>query len=134
MTSIRALYSDQWGDILDRADDDCVEIRWFDTTTNMSGEDFNGFLETYAGHVEACGRRGGLVDAIQFKMDFTKMNHGWRDENIIPRYNAAGVKKFAFILPAGAPPVSGKPAPEGPAKFPTGYFDSRRKALAWLKK
>ena len=133
MTSVRTLYSDQWGDILDRPEDDCVEIRWFDTSADMSGDDFNEFLGTYAGHVEVCGRRGALVDAVQFRMDFAKMNLGWRDENIIPRYNAAGVKKFAFILPAGAPPTANDPAPEGPADFPTGYFDSRTEALAWIK-
>ena len=133
MTTVRTLYSDQWGDILDRPEDDCVEIRWFDTSTDMSGDDFNEFLGTYAGHVEVCGRRGALVDAVQFRMDFAKMNLGWRDENIIPRYNAAGVQKFAFLLPGGAPPIANDPAPEGPANFPTGYFDSREKALAWIK-
>ena len=117
MTTVHVLYSDRWGDILDRPDDDCVEIRWFDTTADMTGDEFNGFLETYAGHVEACGRRGGLVDAVQFKMDFGQMDPGWRDENIIPRYNAAGVRRFAFILPPGAPPTSNEPAPEGPGEF-----------------
>ena len=67
------------------------------------------------------------------RMDFAKMNDGWRDANIIPRYNAAGMKRFAFILPAGAPPTANDPAPEGPADFPTGYFDSRTTALAWIK-
>ena len=76
MTSVRTLYSDQWGDILDRPEDDCVEIRWFDTSADMSGDDFNEFLGTYAGHVEICGRRGALVDAVQFRMDFAKMNLG----------------------------------------------------------
>ena len=133
MTMVRTLYSDQWGDILDRPEDDCVEIRWFDTSTDMSGDDFNEFLGTYAGHVEVCGRRGALVDAVQFRMDFAKMSLGWRDENIIPRYNAAGVKKFAFLLPAGVPPITNDPAPEGPADFPTGNFDSLEKALAWIK-
>ena len=133
MTMVQVLFSDRWGDILDRSDNNCVEIRWFDTTTGMSGDDFNGFLETYAGCVEASGRTGCLVDANQFKMDFEQMNTGWRDANIIPRYNAAGVKKFAFIVPAGAPPTRNPPAPEGPAKFPTGYFPGRADALAWLK-
>lgn len=132
MTTVKALHSDRWGDILDRPHDACVEIRWFDTTSEMSGDAFNTFLETYAGCVEACGRPGGLVDALQFKMDFAKMSVGWRDENIIPRYNAAGMKKFAFIMPSGMPAIGSEPVPEGPANFPTGYFGSRGDALDWL--
>ena len=133
MTTVRALYGDQWGDILDRPDDGCVEIRWFDTTADMSGDDFNDFLSTYAGCIETAARSGGLVDAVQFKMDFAKMSTGWRDENIVPRYNNAGVRKFAFIVPAGAPPTQNSPAAEGPANFPTGYFGSRAESLDWLK-
>ena len=94
-------YSDKWGDILDRPDDNCVEIRWFDTTSQMDGDDFNNFLTRFAEQVETCGRSGCLVDAVQFRMDMGKMNNGWRDANIIPRYNAANVKKFAFVMPAG---------------------------------
>ena len=61
------------------------------------------------------------------------MSLGWRDANIIPRYNAAGVKKFAFIMPAGMPAIGDDPAPEGPAHYPTAYFGSRAEALAWLR-
>lgn len=133
MTAVRIVYGDQWGDILDRPDDGCVEIRWFDTTDTMTGADFNAFLATYAGQVEACGQPGSLVDAVQFKMAAAKMDPGWRDANIIPRYNAAGVKKFAFIMPAGMPAIGAAPAPEGPANFPTAYFARRADALAWLR-
>ena len=66
-------------------------------------------------------------------MDMSLMNPGWRDQNIIPRYNAAGLAKFAFIMPKGMPAIGAVPAPEGPADFPTAYFASRADALAWLK-
>ena len=99
----------------------------------MSGEDFNAFLTIYAGHVENCGRGGGLIDAVQFAMDMSKMEMGWRDEHIIPRYNAAGLKKFAFVMPPGMPAIGAQPAPEGPADFPTAYFGSRADALSWVR-
>ena len=127
------LYSDQWGDIIDRSDDDCVEIRWFDISSGMDADDFNGFLLKYAECVEKSSRAGGLVDAVQFKMDMAKMHMGWRDEHIIPRYNAAGMKKFAFIMPAGMPAIGKPPEREGPADFPTAYFGTRYDALQWLK-
>jgi hypothetical protein len=55
----------------------------------MQGDDFNEFLIRFVEQVETCGRSGCPVDAIQFKMDMSKMYMGWRDEHIIPRYNAA---------------------------------------------
>lgn len=125
-------HSDRWGECIDRPDDDCVEIRWFDGTSGMDGNDFNQFLSEFASAVESSGRNGALVDAVQFKMDVSKMSMGWRDENIIPRYNAAGLEKFAFIMPAGMPAIASPPEKEGPADFPTGYFGTRAEALAWL--
>ncbi len=127
------VHADRWGDIIDRPEQDVIEIRWFDTTVAMTGADFNAFLATFAGHVEACGRAGALVDSVQFRMDMALMDAGWRDANIIPRYNAAGVRKFAFLMPLGMPLIGQEPAPEGPAEFPTGYFGTRGDALDWLK-
>jgi hypothetical protein len=65
-------------------------------------------------------------------MDPAGLDMGWRDEQIIPRYNAAGVKKFAFLMPAAMPAIGADPAPEGPADFPTAYFAERTQAQAWL--
>ena len=58
-------------------------------------------------------------------------NTTWRDANIVPRYNAGEVRKMAFLLPPGAGP-GGPPQPEGPAHFPTGWFDSKEQLDAWL--
>lgn len=125
-------HSDRWGECIVRPADNCTEIRWFDTTAEMSGDDFNGFLDVYAEIVERAGLTGALVDAVQFKMDMARMSMGWRDENIIPRYNAAGLKKFAFLMPAGMPAIGAPPSREGPADFPTAYFGARQDALKWI--
>ncbi len=127
-------YSDQWGECIVRPNDGCSEIRWFDTTETMSGDDFDNFLGEFASVVEGAGQPGALVDAVQFKMDMRRMSMGWRDENIIPRYNAAGLRRFAFIMPAGMLAIGAPPATEGPAAFPTAYFGSRQAAVAWLNK
>jgi hypothetical protein len=60
------------------------------------------------------------------------MDEQWRDANIVRRYNAAAVNKFAFHMPSGMPAIGSEPAPEGPADFPTGYFGTRRDAFEWL--
>jgi hypothetical protein len=60
----------------------------------------------------------------------------WRDQEIIPLYNAGGVTKFAFIAGAGVPfpavESGAVPAPEGPATFPPGWFAGRtRPTSGW---
>lgn len=40
------MYEDQWGEIIDRPTFKLVEIRWYDTTSEMSGEDFNAWPST----------------------------------------------------------------------------------------
>lgn len=109
-----------------------IEIRWYDSTVELDRQSFNDWLSMFAGHVESTRRQGILVDSTSFRMPQNEMDAGWRDANIIPRYNSAGVRRFAFHMPAGMPAIGAEPAPEGPADFPTGYFVNRDAALAWL--
>ena len=126
------VYEDNWGEIIDRPDARLVEIRWYDTTRTMSKADFEQWLTTFAGYVERLRRPGALVDGTSFLMDPANSDGPWRDANIVPRYNAAGVKKFAFHFPEGIPVIGAPPAVEPPASYPTGYFGSREDALTWL--
>lgn len=128
----KTLYEDDWGEVVDDPGADLIEIVWSETTAGMSSEEFNGWLDGFAGLIEKQGRHKVLVDSTLFLMDILLMDGPWRDANIIPRYNAAGVTKFAFLMPEGMPLVGAAPAPDGPADFPTAYFASRDDALAWL--
>jgi hypothetical protein len=129
---VEQLYEDRWGEIFDRSPADLIEIRWFDTTADMSAQDFRDWLSTFAGCVEKSGRRRVLVDSTSFRMNMANMDGPWRDANIIPRYNAAGVVRFAFLMPEGMPMIGAPPAAEAPGNFPTGYFGRREDALRWL--
>jgi hypothetical protein len=133
MTETKVVYSNRWGDVINRPVGDCVEIKWFDTTKVMEGDDFSGFLTCYVEQFEVSDCNNGLIDAVQFKMDFTRMNMGWRDIHIVPRYNASGLKKLAFVMPQGMPAIGKASVNEGPANFPTAYFATRVKSLPWLK-
>ena len=132
MADAEHVYEDRWGVIVDRPAQGLVELRWYDTTATMSAEQFQDWLATFAGHVERLRRRRVLIDGTRFMMDPANLNDAWRDANIIPRYNAAGVGRFAFLFPDGAPGIGAPPAAEGPATFPTGYFARRQEALDWL--
>ncbi len=126
------VWEDQFGEVIDRASADVIEIRWYDTTSAMSSDEFNEWLVRFADSVEERRRAGVLVDSLSFLMDPSNMNGPWRDANIIPRYNAAGVRRFAFLMPAGMPLIGQEPAREGPGEFPTGYFGTRESAMDWL--
>lgn len=127
------VWNDEHGAMIDYEDDDFVEIRWYDSTESMSKSQFQEWLTGFAGGVEQCGRKGILVDAVQFRMNMEFMDGDWRDENIIPRYNAVGVTGFAFLMPQGMPAIGTDPIYEGPAEYPTAYFGTRAEALRWLK-
>jgi hypothetical protein len=78
-----------------------------------------------------------LIDALQFRHEFGEGVMQWRDDHIIPRYGAAGVRKFAFHVPEGFPNAvesGGREAFEGPAIFPTAWFSVRKNALHWFQK
>ena len=125
-------FTDDWGEVIERPEHDTIEIRWFDSTATMSGDEFNDWLSRFAAEVERTGRSRVLVDGLTFLMPMQLMDAGWRDAHIIPRYNAAGVERFAFLMPAGMPAIGAPPAMEGPATYPTAYFETRRSAMEWL--
>jgi hypothetical protein len=132
MSAVNQVYEDRFGAVLDHGDAGYIEIRWYDATEDMSADQFQGWLSEFAGQVERARRPGALIDTTSFLMDRANMDDDWRDANIIPRYNAAGVEKFAFLVPEGMPAVGQPPAPLGPADFPTAYFARRQDALDWL--
>jgi hypothetical protein len=131
-TGVTHVYEDRFGAVIDHADAGYVEVRWYDTTGAMSAAQFQDWLAGFAGEVERRRRAGVLVDGTSFLMDPGNMDEEWRDEHIVPHYNAAGVRKFAFHMPDGMPAIGAPPAPEGPATFPTAYFGRRQDALDWL--
>lgn len=126
------VFEDHQGSLIDYPDDDYVEVRWYDGSSELTGQTFNQRQDVIANVVETCGRSNILIDAVQFGMRAEDLDVQWRDANTIPRLNAAGVKKQALVVPAGAPPIGASPAPEGPADFPTAYFATRAEARAWL--
>lgn len=126
------VFEDAYGEVIDHPDDGFLEIRWYDTTGEMTPKEFQDWLLKFASLAEQSPSRRVLVDAISFKMEQMHKTMGWRDKVIIPRYNALGITKFAFHLPSGSPPIGNTPVPEGPAQFPTGYFALRAEATEWL--
>ena len=131
MSSVH-VYEDQWGEIIDHPEANFLEIRWYDTTSAMSKNEFERWLTVFAESEERVRRANCLIDATSFKMDPANSDGPWREVHIVPRYNAAGVRKFAFHFPDGMPLIGSPPQVEGVAKYPTGYFGRRQDVLDWF--
>lgn len=91
------------------------------------------------GEGEATGASSIRIDASEFRHSFYDRDWSmtWRDDHVIPRYNRAGVTRFAFVMPAGFPGPTAESGSEPridgrAAAFPTQWFLGRDAALAWL--
>jgi hypothetical protein len=110
-----------------------VELRWSPST--ISEEGFRAGITRLAELLEQERVPNVLIDVTYFSHTSAPDFEEWRQAKIIPRYNAAGVKKFAFLMPPGVTQIVENgtlPAPEGIAKFPTGYFGSRERVFSWF--
>lgn len=124
-----------WGVIFNHERWRTVELRWLPTTRDMTDEGFKETLELLASAGERLRPQYMLINATEFQHQLGEGVLAWRDENIIPRYSSAGVTKFAFLVPDGAPGTvesGGTPSFEGRATFPTGWFSTRERAYQWL--
>ena len=122
-----------WGIILHHEDWQTLELRWL--AVELSDADFKETLTLLADLGEQYKPRFMIIDATEFHHQFGPGVMEWRDEKIIPRYGAAGVTKFAFLVNPGFPGTvesGGHPDAEGRATFPTGWFSTRERAYQWL--
>ena len=119
----------EWGVIVDHTD--LLELRWLPSTSSMTDGGFMATLCLFASEAEKARRHGLLIDATEFRHPFGPGIMEWRDAHIIPRYGAAGVRRFAFLMPGDFPGARTE-AIEGPAIFPTKWFIDRHEALEWL--
>lgn len=129
------LFRDAFASFLSHQEHEAIELRWFDSTKTMTDEEFKGALSRLAEFLERQRIPNVLIDTVAFAHKPSAEFEPWRAANIIPRYNAAGVKKFAFLVPPDAAHTvenGHPPAIEAPASFPTGYFGSRQRVFSWF--
>ena len=130
-----SLYRDEFAEYFHDPEHAAIEQRWSEATASMSEEQFRAGVARLAELIEREHTSHVLVDVINMGHRPAADFEEWRQTFIIPRYNAAGVSKFAFLSPGGASDTVENgvaPAAEGKARFPTGYFNSRERAFLWL--
>jgi hypothetical protein len=130
MTPATELARNEWGVIVDHQN--LLELRWLGSTSTMTDGGFMATLCLFVWEAEKARPKGLLIDAREFRHAFGPGVTEWRDAHIIPRYGAAGVRRFAFLMPVGFPKV-GADAFEGPAIFPTRWFVDREQAFSWVR-
>jgi predicted enzyme related to lactoylglutathione lyase len=125
-----AVAQNEWSMVIDHSD--ILELRWLPSTASMTDGGFMASLCLFASEAEK--RRPGalLIDATVFTHKFGPKVMEWRDATIIPRYGAAGTRRFAFVMPPGFP-NAGREAHEGTAIFPTKWFLDKAAAMEWLR-
>ena len=128
--------STEYGVIICHDEWNTLELRWLPATKDATEAQARDTMALFAAETENRKPRFLIVDTTEFFHRWAEDMMGWRDKEIIPRYNAGGVTKFAFITGEGAPfptvESGADPAADGPATFPTGWFASRDRAYQWL--
>jgi hypothetical protein len=129
--------SNPWGVILHHQDEGILELRWLPSTAAMTDGGFKATLALFASEAEKVRPSFLLIDALEFRHTFGEGVMEWRNDHIIPRYGAAGARKFAFHVPEGFPNTiesGGGEAVDGQAIFPTAWFSDRNNILAWFRR
>lgn len=127
---------DRWSQIIFYDEWNSLELKWLPSTADASDAEARATMKVFA--QESVNRRPHtlIVDTTEFRHAWGDGFMEWRNAEIIPRYNQAGVEKFAFVANPGYPgptvEAGAEPAPEGPANFPTGWFKTRQAAYQWL--
>ena len=110
-----------WSEILYYREKNLLELRWLPSSESMGDGGFKATLMQLAWQAEILMPASLMIDATDFAHKFGDGVMEWRNDHVIPRYSAAGVRKFAFFMP-GFPNTVETGAPEvyeGPATFPT---------------
>lgn len=126
----------EWGTLTFFPESSTLELAWDDTTRSMNDAGFRETLQLLADKGLELRPINMIVDVTRFYHRPAEATLAWRDEEIIPLYNQAGIKKLAFLATDQTPGTVEKgaeAAPEAHATFPTGWFETRARLEAWLK-
>ncbi len=132
MMAEKILNEDSLGKITFDDEKSLLTLKWTEATRDMVGPHFQGMLYILAGYALQKKSKRIFVDAGKFLFKASDELIGpWRTKNITPLYNEAGVEKFAFPFPPGAPtPPSGQNMPD--ENFPTGFFTTKDELMKWI--
>jgi hypothetical protein len=131
----RRVAANDWGAVTFYPEWNTLELKWGATTRTMSDDGFKSTIRLLAEEGLKLRPSAMIVDSTEFFHELGEGTLEWRNEHVVPLYNKSGVEKMAFLVSADAPSTVEKgavPAADGPATFPTGWFETREQMYAWL--
>ena len=127
--------ANEWGTLTRHPQWQTLELKWDASTRSMTDDGFKQTLQILADQGLKVRPKFMIIDATEFSHRPAEATMAWRDEKIVPLYNDAGIEKFAFLTTANMPGTvekGGEPKPDGPAAFPTAWFETKERMYAWL--
>src|SRR5215813_1821021 len=95
------LAGNEWAEFVCHEGNRVLEMRWLPSPMNDAA--FKASIALFVWHAETVRPHGLLVDATNFHHRPGPEMMQWRNDAILPRYGAAGVRRFAFQMPTGTP-------------------------------
>ncbi|MCB9756651.1 MAG: hypothetical protein H6713_42585 [Myxococcales bacterium] len=109
-----------------------LTLRWRPSTATMSADEFREELLRFADATVEHRVQGALIDVRAFAHKPDSALAPWRAIHIIPRYNRAGIRRFAFLKSGdGLPPSKPASRPPQPA-YEERWFNDEALARNWL--
>jgi len=115
------VYENQFMALIYVEDPGILELNWKSATETMTPEDFKASLYVYGGFAIEKKVPCLMVDIHEFQFGGAMSEELtiWRDKQIFPKYNEAGVKRFAFWGDSAQLP------PQDPPQSPYANFTTR---------
>jgi hypothetical protein len=113
------------------------ELYWRKNKEEMTGAEFQRYLDTFSQLFEKYKIRGFYVDTRAYHITMDVAIQAWHDKYIIPRYVAGGVQKIAFVLPyENISALSIEQTFDEPqaSQLAVRYFESESRAREWISK
>ena len=126
------LHTDEFQIILWDESARIIGIDWKEATVRMTDDDMKHELELFAGLVESKSAPRILIDVTNFGYRMNPAVQKWWSENILTRYNASGVQRFAFLFAPETQITAAMNESAPGAAFLTRSFTTRASAIDWL--
>ena len=129
------IYSSKYYDVVSDEGSNALVFLWKPETEAMDDLGFREAVSNYAGYLLEQTMPNAVIDVRNFKPPMgvpTQESAGaWRAEVVVPRYNKAKLKKFAYLSAPEGMPVS-PPTRHPGEEFETAVFDSEDQMRSWL--
>ena len=109
-------------------DEGVLILTWKPETATMQTSDFFASMVRLGKIAKDEDVHGLLIDIRQFKHQPTEDVMAYREKHVVPLYNAAGIRRMAFLFP-GENPGEANQDPGG--DYEVKRFTSENGALAW---